>query len=263
MNARALILTVAVGSLLLTGCRNRSRRHAPPPCPPAAMAIPPQNIPDGAPPLPAVPRGVAPDPDAELLLPQNPPPKSRSEYAPPPVDRGSAILGDPDVVVDPPKNDPAPAEAKKPITEASGIADFNAVKDGVSAGQRPEIAGLDWLQAKGYKTIIHIRRPGDDDTTDRRQVERREMKYIALEMSPTTLTQAWLDEFNRIVADTGSRPIFVYGGDSNAAGVVWYLHLRTAEFLTHDEARLRAARLGLKDEKSEMFQAAIKLLPTN
>jgi hypothetical protein len=45
--------------------------------------------------------------------------------------------------------------------------------------------------------------------------------------------------------------------------VAWYLHLRTAEFLTHDEARLRAARLGLTDEKSDLFRAAVKLLPPN
>ena len=63
------------------------------------------------------------------------------------------------------------------------------------------------------------------------------------------------------VGDTTARPIFVYSKDEGVAGAVWYLHLRTAEFLTHDEARVRAARLGLKDETTDMFRTALKVLP--
>jgi hypothetical protein len=87
------------------------------------------------------------------------------------------------------------------------------------------------------------------------------MKYVPLEVSPETLTQEWLDEFNRIVADLASRPMFIYAGDSTTAFAVWYPHLRTAEFLSHDEAMARAGRLGTKDEKSAIFQAAQKVVP--
>jgi protein tyrosine phosphatase (PTP) superfamily phosphohydrolase (DUF442 family) len=183
-------------------------------------------------------------------------------------DRRGAILLEPDYVerpkaveADPPAGDPPPAARKQPPADKpTGIAEFTQVKDGVSAGQRPEIEGLDWLQAKGYKTVVNLRKPADDDTTDRRQVERREMKYVSLEVSPEKLTQEWLDEFNRLIADNASRPIFVYG-DPTVAGVVWYLHLRTAEFLTHDEARVRAGRIGRIEEGSDLFQAGLKVVP--
>jgi protein tyrosine phosphatase (PTP) superfamily phosphohydrolase (DUF442 family) len=161
-------------------------------------------------------------------------------------------------------DEPSTPEPRKPLDDrAAGISEFTPVKPGVSAGGRPELDGLDWLKAKGYLTVVYLRRPGDDDTTDRRQVERRQMKYVSLVVAPEMLTQAWLDEFNRVVGDSNARPIFVYARDPAMAGPVWYLHLRTAEFLTHDEARVRAARLGLRDERSEMFQAALKLLPPN
>ncbi|MBO0697871.1 MAG: hypothetical protein J2P46_05730, partial [Zavarzinella sp.] len=212
------------------------------------------------------------------LLPENPPGRTRSQYPraqyPPvmPPGRGGAILGQPDYVerpriveADPPPDEPIPPrESRRPATaddRATGIPDFNQVKDGVSAGGRPELDGLDWLQARGYKTVVYLRRPGDDDTTDRRQVERRGMTFVSLLVTPDTLTKEWVDEFNRKVGDSGARPVFVYARDPAAAGAVWYLHLRTAEFLTHDEARVRAARLGLKDESSELFQAALKVLP--
>ena len=271
MNFRSLFLTLAISSVVLSGCRTSLCRRSPPQgCPPPARgsAIPPAGIPDG-PPMAPIPRGAAPDSGAsELLLPQPPPGKNRSEYPRiVPAESRGAILGDPDYA-EPPKvvdADPAPVEEKKsvPANAASGIPDFTQIKDGVSAGGRPALDGLDWLKAKGCETVVYLRRMTDDDVTDRRQVERRDMKFISLLVTPEGLTQEWLDAFNKTVGDTGSRPIYIYASDATVAGTVWYLHLRTAEFLTHDEARVRAGRLGLKDEKSELFLAAVKLLPAN
>jgi protein tyrosine phosphatase (PTP) superfamily phosphohydrolase (DUF442 family) len=139
----------------------------------------------------------------------------------------------------------------------TGIREFSTIKEGVAAGQRPEIEGLDWLKSKGYKTVVYIHGPNEDDTTDRRQAERRELKFISLPLTPETLDEKWLEEFNRLVGDTGSRPVFLYDRDGTLAGPVWYLHFRTAEFLTHDEAKVRANRLGLK-EGTPMADAAMK-----
>lgn len=219
-----------------------------------------------------VPSKQAPPGDAgETWLPEDTPPgKSKSEYPKkmPPGKQG-VQLGEPDYVEKPKaledeSSKGTPVEPKKvePVDQAKGIPEFTQIKDGVSAGQRPEIEGLDWLKANGYKTIVFVRKAGDDDTTDRRQVEKREMQYVGLVVAADTFTQAWIEEFTRVVGESKSRPIFVYG-DPATVGSVWYLHLRMAEFLTHDEARIRAGRLGLTDEKSEMFQAALKVLPRN
>ena len=268
MRARTLIVMFALGSVLLAGCLNSPRRN-PPRTYQQGMAIPPANIPIG-PPMAPVPGKQPPPGDAgETWLPQDPPPgKSKSEYPKRvPSGKPGVELGEPDYVERPkdleaPKADPVEPKMAEPIEHAKGITDFTQVKDNVSAGQRPEIEGLDWLKANGYKTIVYVRRAGDDDTTDRRQVEKREMQYVGLVVAPGTLTQEWMEEFNRVVGDSKSRPMFVYG-DPATVGAVWYLHLRMAEFLTHDEARIRAGRLGLTDEKSEMFQAALKVLPRN
>jgi protein tyrosine phosphatase (PTP) superfamily phosphohydrolase (DUF442 family) len=228
--------------------------------------IPPAGIPEGPPPIAPVPRGAAPDPGSELLLPQSPPPgRARSEYPRiVPADPGGAVLGQPDYAQRPRvvEADSAPADEKRAAVAETpvGIADFALVKDGVSTGQRPTIDGLEWLKARGYKTVVSLRSLKDDDTTDRRQVERRDMKFISLLLTPDTLTQQWVDDFNETVGATGSRPLFVYATDADLAGTAWYLHLRTAEFLTHDEARIRAGRLGRIDETSALFQAAVKLL---
>jgi protein tyrosine phosphatase (PTP) superfamily phosphohydrolase (DUF442 family) len=280
MHPRYFALTLILGCVVLTGCK--CFRRDPAPCPPPGVGggggtlIPPTSIPTGPPP---VPRGAAPDigptpGGSELLLPQNPPPgTTRSQYprvvtADPPV-RVGAILGDPSAVDSPKPADksleplppgPNPTDS---TDRPTGIEDFNRVKDGISAGRRPTLEGLDWLKAHGYKTVVLIRNPQDSDDTDRRQVEKRGMKFVSLQLTPELLTQQWIDQFNEIVGETASRSVFVYGRDPQAAGVVWYLHLRTAEFLTPDEARVRARQLGLSDEKSDLFQAALKVAPNS
>lgn len=267
MALRVLILTTALGSILLTGCRDRWR-PPPRPCPPGATAIPPAGIPDGPPISPPPGGAVNPPRGNELLLPEDQP-KSRSEYRKTIPPRKGATLGEPDYVEKPAideSDSPAPkAEPEKPKTPKApetpaGIADYTEVKDGVSTGQRPTIDGLDWLKSKGFKTIVYVRRPDEVDTTDKRQIELRDMKYISLVVTPDTLTQDWVEEFNRVIGDASGHPIFVYGLP-DTIGPVWYLYLRTAVFLTHDEARVRAARYGLKEEESEMFKAALKVLP--
>jgi protein tyrosine phosphatase (PTP) superfamily phosphohydrolase (DUF442 family) len=271
MLIRRLLICSALACLFLTGCKHgRFRRDDRPVVqPPRGYTIPPTAIPAPAgPPIAPPPSESAPPPpgNAELLLPQAPPGKIRSDYPAPNGSRSGAILGEPDVAYPPPTTDIGDLSADKPTPAAkpettNPIADFVQVKEGVGTGRRPDLDGLDWLKTAGYKTVVFLRGQNDDDTTDRQQVEKRGFQFFSILATPETLTQRWLDEFNNQIGEVAARPIFVYSRDEGIAGATWYLHLRTAEFLTHDEARVRAGRLGLKDETTDIYRAALKLVP--
>lgn len=147
-------------------------------------------------------------------------------------------------------------EAAKPaIPESSptpplpvGIPQFAYGADKVSSGLKPLLDGLDWLQANGYKTVLHVKQPGEEDAADRRLIEKHGMKYVVLEVSAQTLNRAAVDEFNRLVANTADQPLFVYDRDGTLAGGLWYLYFRTAGQKTDAEARSKAANLGLKTD---------------
>jgi protein tyrosine phosphatase (PTP) superfamily phosphohydrolase (DUF442 family) len=159
----------------------------------------------------------------------------------------------------PPETGPAQPSAPRPpaITETqsppllpAGIPQFAIVKDRVASGLRPMLdGGLDWLQSNGYRTVLHVRRPGEDDATDRKQVEKRGMRYLTVEISPETLTRKTVEEFSRIVRDTAGHPLFVYDRDGALAGGLWYLHFRLTEQVDDDTARVRAASLGLREDR--------------
>jgi protein tyrosine phosphatase (PTP) superfamily phosphohydrolase (DUF442 family) len=132
-----------------------------------------------------------------------------------------------------------------------GIPQFAQVRKRVATGLRPILDGLDYLANNGYRTVLHLRPPGQDDTADKKQFQQRGLQYFSLEVSPDTLRRDLVDQFNHLVADPGMLPLFVYDRDGSLAGGLWYLHFRTVEGASDEDARARAARFGLKENTPE------------
>lgn len=247
-------LGVLAGSTI-SGCAHACRRPAPVAAPvvpniaPAPVPVAPSFVPPAAaPPQPAPPPAASdvrqyppewravPEPGRVTPVPApSPPEPGRPGARLLPPDTGPARTE--------PSRDP-PAAAPLPV----GIPDFALAREGVAAGLKPHLDGLDWLKAHGYRAVLHVRAPGQDDSADRREVERRGLTYRSLELTPSTLSRGVLDEFNRTVTDTAHRPLFVYDRDGQLAGGLWYLHFRTAEKAGDELARSKASRLGLRAE---------------
>lgn len=162
-----------------------------------------------------------------------------------------------------------PPASKKPSVQATfpAIPQFAEVRVNTYAGLRPPAEGLDWLQANRIGAVVQVRLFGADDSADRKQVEDRNMRYIAFEISPATLTKEKADEFIKLIRDHGKQGIFIYDKDGSLAGAMWYLHLRWGEILDDDAAQLRARPLGLQNTRDgqhrDMWLAVQKLLSEN
>jgi protein tyrosine phosphatase (PTP) superfamily phosphohydrolase (DUF442 family) len=146
----------------------------------------------------------------------------------------------------------------------AGIPQFASARAGVTSGLKPLLDGLDWLQANGYKTVLKVRRPGEDDAAEKRQVEQRGLKFLVLEVSPQTLNRQAVVDFARVVGDAKEQPLFVYDRDGALAGGLWYLYYRVAERSSDEVARVRASALGLRDDQDgshrEMWLAIQKVV---
>ncbi len=273
-----LLLLTAVG-----GCCNKCHRPAAT-CPPGAVAAPPPGASVIAAPTPAP--GFAPAPQPVFPGAAAPAPAVRY-YSPPP-----AVEAGPEVRLAPPEMPPEPAPARinppdpqKPVIEEKpsvepplpprdddkkptpslpvGIPQFAYpyADQKIASGLKPMLDGLDWLKANGYRAVLHLKAPGEDDAADRRLIEKLGLKYVSLDVSPQTLTKETVAAFVKVVGDPDNRPLFVYDRDGSLAGGLWYLHFRTVDKLGDEEARTRAARLGLKaDEQRTLWVAVQKYL---
>jgi protein tyrosine phosphatase (PTP) superfamily phosphohydrolase (DUF442 family) len=147
-----------------------------------------------------------------------------------------------------------PADAEAPPVDLPG---FRMVQEGVATGRQPFPDGVAWLQAKGYRTILHVRAAEEKEITSARMLfEKRGLGYVSLEVAPRAITREAVETFNRTVADTSARPLFVFDRDGDLAGALWYLHYRTAGGLGEDQALAAAAKLGFKPDFSDAHRAA-------
>jgi protein tyrosine phosphatase (PTP) superfamily phosphohydrolase (DUF442 family) len=219
----------------------------------------PDNLGPAAPPVPDS-SWQAPQKQVDLkppepMYPFPAPPGDKQQPNTPPAGGGES---------DPLLNPSAPAAPAAPGTNLpSGIAQFADAQEGVAAGLRPmSDGGLDWLKGKGFKTVLHIKRPGHDDATDRKEVEKRGLTYLSLEVSPETLNAKVVEDFAGIVSDKNNYPLFVYDKDGSLAGGLWYLYFR--QFDEENVARIRANALGLRMDTEgphfEMWLAIQKFL---
>lgn len=157
-----------------------------------------------------------------------------------------------------PPSPPPPVAAPSP-EPPKGIPQFAMARDQVASGQRPFDEGFSWLKQENYRTILHLRAPGEDDTADKDAAAQRGLQFRTLEVSAETLTPAVLDEFAKIVNDRDALPLFVYDRDGVAAGALWYLYFRSVDKLSDTEARTKASRLGFRnDEDSKKMMIAVQ-----
>jgi protein tyrosine phosphatase (PTP) superfamily phosphohydrolase (DUF442 family) len=234
------------------------------PAPPGAIAPPPGAV--------APPPGAAPIPSG-VSIQQNgyspaPPPSAPSapagvvpgvyleqpEPAQPakPMPSGSAAAPEtrpytPQTKEPPTARDDSAASPAMPVD----IPQFAAVKTNIASGQQPYPGGIAWLKSHGYRTVLHVRSPGEDDKPIRQQFEQSGLRYLSLEVSPQTLSRDVVDQFNRLVGDASNQPLFVYDRDGSLAGALWYLYFRLVDGASDEKAREEAERLGFKRDGSD------------
>jgi protein tyrosine phosphatase (PTP) superfamily phosphohydrolase (DUF442 family) len=225
------------------------------------------------PPAPGCDRCSSGAPYAARLTPTPAAPGSAIAGFPPPAQGGwqpgpesGVRLAPPETIATAPPRDysrPYPAQPTEPPVAAAppkpggdnavtpalpDIPQFAMAKKGVAVGQQPFRDGVIWLKEHGYRTALHIRPPEEKNTFAEQMFKSRDLKYVSLEVSPTTLTRDVVEQFNRLVTDPANQPLFVFDRDGSLAGGLWYLHFRLVDNLSDEKARAEAARLGFRDD---------------
>lgn len=189
----------------------------------------------------------APGPGVQLYPPQPKEPAQTREPPPaPPEQRTPPEQRMPPAA--PPEQRMPPAN-ESPDGGASArdvIPQFELAKPKVANGERPFADGYRWLKDHGYRAVLHIHEPGEDEKEARQDVERAGLKYLSLSVSPQTLTRDVFDSFKRLVQDENNLPLFVYDRDGSLAGGLWYLYYRLVDSLPAEKAASEAARLGFR-----------------
>jgi len=268
-----LLLAVLAGVLGLSGCHGKQQCNTCPPPPVVAPRPTPVVVP--ANPVPVNPGfqaqpGLVPGGSAQSnFLPANPTPVQPQQPSFPSVDVPSppAEPSGTDVRLTPPQVPDSPRVALSPSpglpvqpaeTQAMPSLDipgFALAKTKVATGLKPFPDGIAWLQAQGYRTVLHVRAPGDNDPAAERLFKKYNLNYLTLEVAPAALSRETVEAFNQIVTDSSKYPLFVFDREGALAGGLWLLHFRLFEGVSEEKARLEAGRLGFKQDQSSEYRA--------
>src|SRR5262249_890525 len=183
-----LLLGMAGSLLLLPGCHYACHQ----PCPPVPPAVVGNPIPS---PVPLTPSVLPPQAPPSTLPPALPPAGATRGYAPPlanPADSSSRPpptrpahplpphatsfslsrphrgprLQAPELPPPPPRASVPEERAPTPALPV-GIPQFALAQDQIATGLKPMLDGVEWLQQNGYRPVLHLRQPGEDDTAER------------------------------------------------------------------------------------------------
>jgi protein tyrosine phosphatase (PTP) superfamily phosphohydrolase (DUF442 family) len=157
-----------------------------------------------------------------------------------------------------PSASPAPAPAAVGLAElaaapagevsvAPGLRRFAGLEPKLAGGSLPTPAGLDWLQEKGYKTILDLRDEADISPTFIADVSRRGMRYLALPITVKTVDDDHVARFNFEVSLAEARPLYFCDTDGTRAAVMWYIRRVDVDKVDPVVARRDAEELGSTD----------------
>lgn len=158
--------------------------------------------------------------------------------------------------------DPKDQKPKDPPNFSADLPNFRLVLPQVASGTQPFADGYAWLQSKGYRNVLYLRGPGEDETAIRDAVERHGMRLLVLDVLPEKLDRELVQDFSRFVNDSSRWPLFVFDKKGMAAGTMWYLHFRLTENETDAEALRLGKNLGLREpqDEPEWWQAIDRVL---
>ena len=92
---------------------------------------------------------------------------------------------------------------------------------GVGTGGQPDSAGLARLASSGFRTVIDLRMPEEPRGFDEPGVAKAAgLEYLALPVSPATLTDATFDSFRALMTDPARTPVLVHCASGNRVGAL-------------------------------------------
>lgn len=137
---------------------------------------------------------------------------------------------------------------------AQGIRNFLRVNEKICTGGQPTMEQLEELKSGGVRAILNLRRPSEyDAAAEEAKARALGLRYFNIAVEPEAPTDAQVEEFLKILADSQNRPIFIHCGSANRVGAFWMIRRVLVDEWSLADAEAEAKRIGLSNEKTRAF----------
>jgi uncharacterized protein (TIGR01244 family) len=137
------------------------------------------------------------------------------------------------------------------------IPNYKKVTPTLAAAGQPTAEVLPKLGALGFKTVINLRMPNEDQPANERAlVEAQGLRYVSVPVTSSILSQADVDAVAKVLDDPASGPVLMHCARAARVGAIWSLiQLRNGKTL--DEALAAGREAG---NQSPALEEAVRRL---
>lgn len=116
--------------------------------------------------------------------------------------------------------------AQVPFGDKMGaeVMNYNRLRPHLATGGSIDLAGVETLKDKGFRTIIDFRTPEEGTEEERVAVESAGMTYINLPISKGAPTDEQIARLGEILEDADAAPILLHCGSGNRVGAAWAIY---------------------------------------
>ena len=130
------------------------------------------------------------------------------------------------------------------------------IDENVSVGGQPSLDELKQLASEGFKTVVNMRKPGEEEQPmspeeERQQVEQLGLRYEHFPVAKEDMTPQVVDEFRQQLPQW-EKPVFVHCRSGKRSGALVMVDRAVQQGWTGDEALQRAEQMGFECDVPEI-----------
>ncbi|HET8833510.1 MAG TPA: sulfur transferase domain-containing protein [Gemmatimonadales bacterium] len=135
-----------------------------------------------------------------------------------------------------------------PVQALAGVPNACQLLPTVVTGGQPTAANLEAFKAAGGQVVLDLRDPMEPRPFDEAAEARAAgLEYLAVPVTPGTMTDATLDRILGVLRQAGERTVFVHCGSGNRVGGAMLASLILDHGFEEEDAVDQAMRVGLRN----------------
>ena len=149
---------------------------------------------------------------------------------------------------------PQPPQASQPAIE--GVRNYTKVDATVGCAGSTDPKALSNIASLGYKSVLNLREATEEGARideSKSAAAAAGLKYIHLPFRGSAPDPKVVEEFLKVVSDTGNQPVFIHCGSANRVGGLWLVKRMLLDKWPEDRALAEAKAIGLSSATLQKF----------
>lgn len=128
------------------------------------------------------------------------------------------------------------------------VANYNRLRPQLATGGSIDLAEVDSLKQKGFRTIVDLRTPEEGTAEEKAAVEAAGMRYVNLPVAAGVPSDALIAELGKILEDASAGPVLLHCASGNRVGAVWAIY-RARKGVPLETALEEGRSAGMRDAR--------------